>query len=127
METISRNISVHKTLEIIKFLPANKRYYSVYPPFFLVPLSPMFLSQSMNLDQMDPKIAGGRKFKWLREKKGVSSQRATLQSQIKNFILMDEVNVKSLLKTLQRQVRVSDQDHLCPVRMTLCFSIIHFP
>ncbi len=57
----------------------------------------------MNLGQMDPKIAGGRKFKWLREKRG-GSQHATLQAQIKNFILMDDVDIRLLHKSLQRQV-----------------------
>jgi len=58
----------------------------------------------MNLYQIDPEIAGGRKFKWLREKKGITSQRTTLQAQIKSFVLMDKVDIRGLHKTLQRQV-----------------------
>ena len=49
-------------------------------------------------------IASSRKFKWLRDRVGGSSQYALLINQIKNFILTDEVNVKLLSTTLKRQV-----------------------
>ena len=53
---------------------------------------------------MNLEIASSRKFKWLRERKGGSSPHTTLLNQIKNFILTDEVDVRSLYNTLRRQV-----------------------
>ncbi len=52
---------------------------------------------------MSNQIASSRKFKWLRERKGGSSPHTTLLTQIKNLILTDEVNVRSLHLSLKRQ------------------------
>ena len=52
---------------------------------------------------MSNEIASSRKFKWLRERKGGSSPHTTLLTQIKNFILTDEVDIRSLHTTLKRQ------------------------
>ncbi len=57
---------------------------------------------------MSNEIASSRKFKWLRGRKGSSSPHTTLLTQIKNFILTDEVDIRSLHTTLKRQaVRAS--------------------
>lgn len=53
---------------------------------------------------MNLEIASSRKFKWLRERMGGSSPHTTLLNQIKNFILTDEVDTRSLHNTLKRQV-----------------------
>ena len=49
-------------------------------------------------------IVGGRKFRWLRDRMGGLSQSTQLLAQIKNFILMEEVNVRYLQATVRKQV-----------------------
>lgn len=58
----------------------------------------------MSWDQTNPDITSGRKFKWLRERRDGSSPHTTLLTQIKNFILTDEGDIKTLHHTLKRQV-----------------------
>lgn len=62
-----------------------------------------FYFQAVSWDQTNPDIASGRKFKWLRERKGGSSPHTTLLMQIKNFILTSEVDITTLHHTLKRQ------------------------
>ncbi len=59
--------------------------------------------QGSKWDKMSNEIASSRKFKWLRERKGGSSPHTTLLTQVKNLILTDEVDIRSLHATLKRQ------------------------
>ena len=59
----------------------------------------------MSTDPVALEIANSRKFKWLRERVGTSSQRAFLLNQINNFIFSDDVDVKMLCMVLKRQVK----------------------
>lgn len=63
-------------------------------------------------DPVNLEIASSRKFKWLRERVGGSSQHTMLLNQIKNFILTDEVDIKLLNSILKRQVSTG---HCVPV------------
>lgn len=61
-------------------------------------------SQKSSWDSLNLEIASSRKFKWLRERVSGSSPHTLLLNQIKSFVLTDEVVVKTLTKTLKRQV-----------------------
>ena len=60
----------------------------------------------MSWDPVTLEITSSRKFRWLRERVGMSSHHTLLLNQIKNFIFTDDVDVNKLCTALKRQVFV---------------------
>ena len=58
----------------------------------------------MSWDPVTLEIASSRKFRWLRERVGMSSHHTLLLNQIKNFVFTDDVDVNKLCTALKRQV-----------------------